>query len=382
MDKEETQYKEDIYPEPPVKSNLISDVNVWKHADRNYFVFIVLSVLFGFFGLDHFYLRSFHTGFAKLISNFTMFGFWYFWDLIQIFSEKKNIQTKGLNSPFDFVRGIGRGTFDFEKSGKYESKRSFFIYGILVLFFGLFGLDKFYIGSYGQGFTKLIVNFTPFLFLFGWLWIFYDSYVFLVKPSSILSTGLETPLPFSWFFTEPTKVNDKFEVLPVSTEQKDESWFSFSAIFAPFIGFIKSMISFIPWQPLYESLVVPVIRPPVQSAIATGTKAYTVGKAGIDLSTKLVNEGKDAISSTVGQIEQFSDPSRVQQMIQEQVQQKAQEQSNRLTSSLSQMTQPSQPQQPAVQSGGGQSSINPILAGSLTAILLAGSLKALTTYIN
>jgi TM2 domain-containing membrane protein YozV len=372
-----------IYPEPPSDTGLFSDVCIWKHADRNYFTFVILSVLFGFFGFDHFYLRSFGTGFAKLFSNITMFGFWYFWDLIQIFSDKCNIQTKGLNSPFDFVRGIGRGTFDFEQSGKYESKRSFFIYGILVLLLGMFGFDKFYIGAYGQGITKLIFNFIPFFFLFGWFWTFYDRYVFLVKPQSILKTGSDAPLPFSWFFSEPLPVNQMFEVLPIVKEEKDESWFSFSAIFGPFIEFIKCIIDMIPWRPLYEALVVPVIRPPVQSAIATGTKAYTVGKAGVNLSTKVVSEGKEALSSTFNQIQQLSDPSKIQQMVQEQVQQKAQEQADKVTSAAQSATQSMMQPLTQVQTGGSnESSINPILAGSLTAILLAGSFKALATYIN
>ena len=119
------------YPLPSKQTNLLSDVSVWKHSDRNYFTFVILSVIFGFFGLDHFYLRSFGTGFAKLISNFTMFGFWYFYDLIQILSEKNNIQTYGLNSPLDWIRGIGRGTFDFSQKETHESQKSFFIYGLL-----------------------------------------------------------------------------------------------------------------------------------------------------------------------------------------------------------------------------------------------------------
>ena len=294
----------------PEKTNLISDISVWKHPDRSYFIFVILSVLFGFFGLDHFYLRSFGTGFAKLFTNFTTFGLWYFYDLLQIFQDKCNVQTNGLNSPFDYIRGIGKGTFDFKQSEQYESKRSFFIYGILVLLFGMFGFDKFYVGSYGQGLTKLIFNFIPFFFLFGWFWTFYDRYIFLVKPNSIMTTGYEPPLPFSWFFSEPTKLNDQFEVLPKQKEEPETSWFSLSNIFAPILAFIKSMIDFIPWQPLYEALVVPVIRPPVQSAIATGTKAYTVGKAGIDLGTRVASEGKEAVSSTLNQLQQLSDPSQ------------------------------------------------------------------------
>lgn len=379
-------------------TNLLSDVSVWKHSDRNYFTFVILSVVFGFFGFDHFYLRSFGTGFAKLFSNVTMFGFWYFWDVLQILNDKCNIQTNGLNSPFDWIRGIGRGTFDFSEKQTHESQKSFFVYGLLVLLLGTFGFDKFYVGAYGQGITKLIFNFIPFLFLFGWFWTFYDRYVFLFKPSSIMTTGLDAPLPFSWFFNESLKVNDQFEVLPIDKEKKDDkdsSWFSLSALFAPLIAFMKAIVDIIPWQPLYEALVVPVIRPPVQSAIATGTKAYTVGKAGVDLGTKVASEGKEAVSSTLNQLQQFSDPSYIADLAQKKMKEQAEKQTMTIGSTISskvesnplvqQVQQTAQSVDQLRQEGGSlesQSSVGPILAGSLTALLLAGGLKALGTYMN
>jgi TM2 domain-containing membrane protein YozV len=321
---------------------------------------------------------------------------WYFYDLLQIFQDKCSVQTKGLNSPFDWIRGIGKGTFNFNQNNQnnqYESKRSFFIYGILVLLFGMFGFDKFYVGSYGQGLTKLIFNFIPFFFLFGWFWTFYDRYIFLVKPDSIMKDGLDAPMPFSWFFSEPSKVSDQFEVLPIVKEEtKDESWFSLSALFAPLLAFIKTIIDTIPWQPLYEALVVPVIRPPVQSALATGTKAYTVGKAGYNLGTKVASEGKEAISTTFNKLEQFSDPTYISELAKQQAEKQSQALSQKLDSTIisnpiSQQIQDQvqekalQAEQQQLQKGGAQSSVAPVLAGSLTALLLAGSLKALSTYI-
>ena len=89
----------------------ISDVSVWGGPDRNYFTFVVLSVVFGFFGLDHVYLRSFSTAAQKAVINICTLGFWYVWDLLQIFTESDLVQRDGLSSPLDWVRGIGRGVF-------------------------------------------------------------------------------------------------------------------------------------------------------------------------------------------------------------------------------------------------------------------------------
>ena len=46
----------------------------------SYDVFLGLSVLGGFFGLDHLYLRSPLTFIAKLITNIFTFGTWWLYD--------------------------------------------------------------------------------------------------------------------------------------------------------------------------------------------------------------------------------------------------------------------------------------------------------------
>jgi TM2 domain-containing membrane protein YozV len=94
----------------------ISDVDTWKHPDRNYYVFAILSILFGLLGMDHFYLRSFHTGIMKIILNVCTFGLWYFWDVTQVVYDGKKIREEGLTSPFDWICGIGRGVFTSPKT--------------------------------------------------------------------------------------------------------------------------------------------------------------------------------------------------------------------------------------------------------------------------
>jgi TM2 domain-containing membrane protein YozV len=134
-------------------------------------MFIVLSFVFGFMGVDHFYLRSFSTGLQKFALNMVSFGFWYFWDLIQIVTETKKVQEEGLNSPLDWIRGIGRGVFKptppVAGSTEYGPKKELLVYALLTLFFGIFGLDKFYIGEPIQGIAKLLTCFNIFIFLFN-----------------------------------------------------------------------------------------------------------------------------------------------------------------------------------------------------------------------
>ena len=53
---------------PPPHVTHVSDVRTWKAPDRDFTVFLVLSLLpfAGFLGLDHVYLRSHRTALQKL----------------------------------------------------------------------------------------------------------------------------------------------------------------------------------------------------------------------------------------------------------------------------------------------------------------------------
>jgi TM2 domain-containing membrane protein YozV len=229
----------------------ISDVETWENPDRNYFIFVVLSVLLGFVGADHFYLRSFGTGAKKLVMNFLTLGLWYWWDLIQIFKDGKKVRREGLNSPFDWIRGIGRGVFSDEslESAKFAPKKSYLTYAFLAIFFGWLGMDKFYLGNTWQGIVKVISCFNIFLFLFGWLWVVWDAVHAFFMTDTILREGVTTPLPYSFIFSEPVKP-DVFKV-----NQTAEP-----------MGFLESMCSAfsvpvpstdIPWKDIFTKLVVP-----------------------------------------------------------------------------------------------------------------------------
>lgn len=174
----------------------ISDVDVWLIPDRNYLVFICLSVFCGFFALDHIYLRSFQTAFQKVSLNFMGLGIWYFWDLIQIFTDGRKVQTEGLSSPFDWVQGIGRGIFaDPNAEYKYVSEKSYIIWAFLTIFGGFFALDKFYLGDYIHGFVKMISVFV----VIGWFWVGWDAFHAVFMTKETIADKISLPPPLTWF---------------------------------------------------------------------------------------------------------------------------------------------------------------------------------------
>jgi TM2 domain-containing membrane protein YozV len=242
----------------------ISDVDTWKHPDRNYYVFAILSILFGLLGMDHFYLRSFHTGIMKIILNVCTFGLWYFWDVTQVVYDGKKIREEGLTSPFDWICGIGRGVFTSPKtdadSKKYIAEKSYILYAFLAVFFGFLGADKFYMGEFWQGLAKILSVFNLFLFLFGFLWVLWDSFHAIFMTKTILENGIVAPLPFSLFFNKPIS-SKPFLV----NHLVDPSH--------PLPGFFDSLptisIPQISYSGIYKDIIAPLMTPALVAALNT-----------------------------------------------------------------------------------------------------------------
>ena len=111
--------------------------------------------LFGFLGLDHFYLRSPGTGIAKLLTC-GGFLFWWIWDLVQISAEKKRVLNYGLSMPLDIHTGIGQGMM--YEGGKWNYKQiTDFSSWTFATVFGFLGIDMFLLGRFWLGFRKLII---------------------------------------------------------------------------------------------------------------------------------------------------------------------------------------------------------------------------------
>ena len=111
--------------------------------------------LFGFLGLDHFYLRSPGTGIIKLLT-LGGFLFWWLWDLIQISTEKERVLNYGLSTPFDFQTGIGQGMMYEGGRWNYKQITDFSSWSFATVF-GFLGVDMFLLGRFWLGFRKLII---------------------------------------------------------------------------------------------------------------------------------------------------------------------------------------------------------------------------------
>jgi TM2 domain-containing membrane protein YozV len=400
-----------------------SDIDVWKHPDRSYYLFITLSILFGFFGIDHFYIRSFGTGTQKLLFNLVTFGLWYFWDLVQIIFDGQKVRTEGLDSPFEWIRGIGRGVFiDPQERLKMmadpsqpviRSKKDLVIYALLTIMFGIFGFDKLYMGHPWQAVTKFLSVFNILFFLFGLMWVVWDIVHVVFYPDLIIKDGISPPLPYSTVFDTiktrgdfipelVTKAQLELETLEARQAWSPDAiknskfwiwnwsiWFwnwkllgggstasiastatttsgpltastasTAGASTAPSMveGFRNNV-----FRPLYKELVVPVIQP----SVVTGLKAEQHGEevlmAAVNLGRDILDKTPKIVDSVTEKIASLSNPDTLIDKIKAEARAKANE---RLTKMV----------------GGAiieNDNIGPIIAGTLSAIVLAGSTKVI-----
>lgn len=199
-----------------------SDVCNFINPDRDYDTAKALSIFGGLLGLDHFYLRSPTTAFAKIIVNCLTFGLWWVWDANQFAFEKEKVLNYGLNNIFDMGKGIGRGTLIDEKP-EFLPKKDFGTFMILAIFFGFLGLDRMYLG--GQFVFQGWMKFLSCFLLIGFIWVIHDMFQVLFQPGNILDDGYGIPLPFTamyepWDLPSAKFVGDLFQVTLTRQEKQ------------------------------------------------------------------------------------------------------------------------------------------------------------------
>ena len=172
-------------PIPKEKSGVftISALKYWQEGDEpeltnpgpqsasylSYTVLMILTVVGGFFGLDHLYLRSPFSFLAKFGVNIMCFGVWWIWDMCQVFFNEPVVRVYGLDIPVFGSKGIASGVLASEEPS--EKHMTFFIYAVALCFGGMFGLDSFLVGDHRFGLFRLLatlsVIFSP---LSGIIW--------------------------------------------------------------------------------------------------------------------------------------------------------------------------------------------------------------------
>lgn len=180
----------------------------------SYDVFLGLTVLGGFLALDHLYLRSPMTFFAKLIINILFLGVWWLYDASQAIFNRDAVKVFGLGVPGMGPKGIAAGVLAADKPDKKHM--AFFIYGLALLFGGIFGLDSFIVGDKQSGFIRLICLITGLLAPVAIFWWLANLFKFTFKTKDVTSLYWEyfgAPPPAEYNMTVGQQLVSRFPFL-------------------------------------------------------------------------------------------------------------------------------------------------------------------------
>jgi hypothetical protein len=155
----------------------------------SYDIYLGLAILGGFFGLDHLYLRSPLTALAKMWCNIIFFGAWWFYDAVQAFFNSDIIKVYGLSIPGLGPRGIGSGCLvhDEEEWIPHKDHMSFFVYGLVLLFAGVVGVDSYIVGDKQSFVIRIICFISVFATPIAMMWWAYKLFMYLFQPTDVIN---------------------------------------------------------------------------------------------------------------------------------------------------------------------------------------------------
>ena len=155
----------------------------------SYDVLMGLSVLGGFFALDHLYLRSPLTFLAKFVVNMLCFGIWWIYDATQVVFNSHAVKVFGLGVPGLGPKGIAAGVFANPVPDKKHMQ--FFIYAASLLFGGMFGLDSFIMGDNRTGLIRVICLISVIFAPIAFAWWAYNVFNFFVDTKAVISENAD-----------------------------------------------------------------------------------------------------------------------------------------------------------------------------------------------
>lgn len=180
----------------------ITQGSYWKGAQISYFVYILLTIFLGLFGLDHLALRSPLTAILKFLSIVPLLGFWYFYDIAQALGEREYVEKFGIAVPFYGPTGIGAGMFSGTKDIPEAPKDipgpwRYFAYVITTCVFLVFPVNKFVLGDYIAGILHILFYILFPLTFIAIAWSFYDVFHVLFKTRELFEEGVPHMVPAS-----------------------------------------------------------------------------------------------------------------------------------------------------------------------------------------
>ena len=302
-------------------SETVSQLTYWRHAEKpfsegaqtafntkeggpgaaylSYNTLLGLSVLGGFFALDHLYLRSPLTFLAKLVINILFLGVWWLYDASQVVFNRDVVKVFGLNAPGIGFTGIGQGIGAGVLASDVPDKKhmAFFYYAIAALLGGAFGVDFFLTGHNRLGLFQLFLFITS---IFAWVpfvWWMYKCVRLFFYTDDVIKQNHE-------YFGLPTPK----EQYVSAVEKVLVDWFPFLA--GP-LGIAKTAAKVVVQNPeIVAEVAGPFLKPVTnvaETALHTADAAISTVQEGIQLGRNVVDKSSAVIDRTFNTIDKTTE---------------------------------------------------------------------------
>jgi hypothetical protein len=265
----------------------------WKGAQLPYWVYMVVVVALGGLGLDHLLLRSPLTFLMKLL--IPTLGFWYLYDIAQVFGQRELVEKYGLGVPWYGPIGLGAGIFINKDASNLSPPTipkpwTFLSYAVLSILFFIIPLNKVLIGDYVGCIAQISMYTILALFSLGLTailalcWGIYDAYRVVFDTKGLFEKGAARVFPATWIM-DPYFNKGALgpEPIPVKPEQQ-------TSILSKIISYIIGFYTFGPRMALGAA---------TSAAKFVGNTAATTAKEVTTVAGDAVKEVADTAVDTV-----------------------------------------------------------------------------------
>jgi TM2 domain-containing membrane protein YozV len=288
----------------------------WGGPGYSYWMLIVATIFFGFFGLDHFLLRSPLTGVAKFIVNIFGLGLWYFYDLIQILGEKEKVMEHGLTAPLVGPLGIGAGMFTDSQPDAKPSRSPWRYLLYLALVWLPFGLDSLVAGDTNGAMVKFATNL---MFFITWPIILVSMGTAIYRaygdPKGLFKEGVDRPFPYNWFMG--SKGHSVLGPTDVPVLKEEQSLIgSLLGVAAPIIQSTVGTV-FPTVAPAVEAVATTVkvgantARGVIEAAREPAITTVKTGSALVQQVPEAIAQVSQVAKNVTGQLQKFTDPAEL-----------------------------------------------------------------------
>jgi hypothetical protein len=294
-----------------------SQIEFWEKPQYTRKGLLLFTFLFGAFGLHHLYLRSPQTFVMFLIGNFVSLGYWYWFDLIQIYKTcPENLNKYGITTPLKHM-AIARGMFkcgdnggeDKEDEEDENAPPSPLWFMLSALLTSVPFLSNVASGDYSYAFGTLFASLIPILGLFLMAFVIGFSVLeYLVKPADIAVYGTSRIFPFTSLFYDK---NGHSTRLMVPEEKEGEppcksSGGMLGTILNFLASFFQAAVVFA--LPVLQFIVPPPILATITNAAAAAKAASNTAVKVVDLAeTKVIPMTKEALDRGLAVAEKGAD---------------------------------------------------------------------------